>query len=67
MPALLERTDAAARVRERAIDLLGLMTTPLLPADYLNDVVRETKQALGAALSTRVATRPQIPARPAVT
>ena len=36
MPALLDRSDIAARVRDRAMDLVGLMATPLVPADYLD-------------------------------
>jgi ferredoxin-NADP reductase len=36
MPALLDTHHVAARLRDRAVDLFGLMTTPLLPADYLD-------------------------------
>lgn len=36
MPALLEPAGAVTRLRDRAVDLVGLMTTPLLPADYLD-------------------------------
>jgi ferredoxin-NADP reductase len=36
MPAALPTRPAASRLRDRAIDLVGLMTTPLLPADYLD-------------------------------
>ena len=36
MPSLLDTPNAAARLRDRAVDLVGLMTTPLLPADYLD-------------------------------
>ena len=36
MPAALETRHVAARLRDRAGDLVGLMTTPLLPADYLD-------------------------------
>jgi ferredoxin-NADP reductase len=36
MPAALPTRPVASRLRDRAIDLVGLMTTPLLPADYLD-------------------------------
>jgi ferredoxin-NADP reductase len=36
MPAALDTRHVASRLRGRAIDLVGLMTTPLLPADYLD-------------------------------
>ena len=36
MVMLLDRTDLASRVRDRAVDLAGIVTTPLLPADYLD-------------------------------
>jgi ferredoxin-NADP reductase len=36
MPAVRETRDLAARLRDRAIDAVGLLTTPLLPADYLD-------------------------------
>src|SRR6266446_2035582 len=48
MPALLD----TARLRDRAIDLVGLMTTPLLPADYL-DLVNPMRA--GADLRGRIA------------
>ncbi|HWT91702.1 MAG TPA: ferredoxin reductase [Solirubrobacteraceae bacterium] len=47
MPALLDAT----RLRDRALDLVGLMTTPLLPADYL-DLVSPLRA--GADLRGRV-------------
>jgi ferredoxin-NADP reductase len=36
MPAALPTRHVASRLRDRAVDLVGLMTTPLLPADYLD-------------------------------
>jgi ferredoxin-NADP reductase len=36
MPAALPTRPVASRLRDRAVDLVGLMTTPLLPADYLD-------------------------------
>ena len=36
MHVLLLRDRTATRLRDRAVDLLGLVTTPLLPADYLD-------------------------------
>jgi stearoyl-CoA 9-desaturase NADPH oxidoreductase len=36
MPVALDTRHVASRLRDRAIDLVGLMTTPLLPADYLD-------------------------------
>jgi ferredoxin-NADP reductase len=51
MPALLDTPNVAARLRDRAIDLVGLMTTPLLPADYL-DLVNPMRA--GADLHGRI-------------
>jgi ferredoxin-NADP reductase len=36
MSTLLSTPEVAARVRDRALDLVGLLTTPLVPADYLD-------------------------------
>ncbi len=51
MPAALDRRPVASRLRDRAIDLVGLMTTPLLPADYL-DLVSPLR--VGADLRGRI-------------
>jgi ferredoxin-NADP reductase len=52
MPALLDRgRPATARLRDRAIDLVGLMTTPLVPSDYL-DLVSPLRS--GADLRGRI-------------
>ncbi|MHB8690889.1 MAG: ferredoxin reductase [Solirubrobacteraceae bacterium] len=51
MPALLVPRPAAARLRDRAVDLVGLITTPLLPADYL-DLVSPLRA--GAELRGRI-------------
>jgi stearoyl-CoA 9-desaturase NADPH oxidoreductase len=36
LSALLDKLPASVRLRDRAVDLVGLITTPLLPADYLD-------------------------------
>jgi ferredoxin-NADP reductase len=36
MPATLNRRRVTARLRDRTVELVELMTTPLLPADYLD-------------------------------
>lgn len=51
MPAALPTRPVASRLRDRAIDLVGLMTTPLLPADYL-DLVSPLR--VGADLRGRI-------------
>jgi ferredoxin-NADP reductase len=51
MPAALDTRHVASRLRDRAIDLVGLMTTPLLPADYL-DLVSPLR--VGADLRGRI-------------
>jgi stearoyl-CoA 9-desaturase NADPH oxidoreductase len=52
MPALLDRRrPATTRLRDRAIDLVGLMTTPLVPSDYL-DLVSPLRS--GADLRGRI-------------
>jgi ferredoxin-NADP reductase len=51
MSALLDTRSAAASLRDRAVDLLGLITTPLLPADYL-DLVSPLRA--GAELRGRI-------------
>jgi ferredoxin-NADP reductase len=51
MPALLNHRRTAARLRRRTVELVGLMTTPLLPADYL-DLVNPLRA--GADLRGRI-------------
>jgi ferredoxin-NADP reductase len=51
MPAALDTRHVASRFRDRAIDLVGLLTTPLLPADYL-DLVSPLR--VGADLRGRI-------------
>jgi ferredoxin-NADP reductase len=51
MPALRERNEVTARWRDRALELVGAMTTPLLPADYL-DLVSPLRA--GAELRGRI-------------
>jgi stearoyl-CoA 9-desaturase NADPH oxidoreductase len=51
MPVVLDTRRVASRLRDRAIDVVGLMTTPLLPADYL-DLVSPLRA--GADLRGRV-------------
>lgn len=51
MPVLADPQHVAARFRERAVDVVGWMTTPLLPADYL-DLVRPLRS--GAELRGRI-------------
>jgi ferredoxin-NADP reductase len=51
MPALLDTHEVAGRLRDRVIDVARLMTTPLLPADYL-DLVNPLRA--GADLRGRV-------------
>ena len=36
MPGLLRRRNATTRLRDQTVELVGLMTTPLIPADYLD-------------------------------
>ena len=36
LSALLDKLPAGIRLRDRAVTLMGLITTPLLPADYLD-------------------------------
>lgn len=59
MPALLDRNDVAARLRERTIDLVSLLTTPLLPADYLDLVspLRSGADLRGRVVEVRPETR----------
>ena len=51
MPTLIDARDVATRLRDSAVDLVGLMTTPLLPADYV-DLVSPLRA--GAELRGRV-------------
>src|SRR6202042_1682244 len=50
--ALLDRRHTASRLRDRAVEFAGLITTPLLPADYL-DLVNPLRA--GADLRGRIA------------
>ncbi len=58
MPALLA-PKVSARLRDRALDLVGLMTTPLLPADYLDlvDPLRSGADLRGRIVEVRPETR----------
>jgi ferredoxin-NADP reductase len=51
MPALRDRNELTARWRDRALEFVGAMTTPLLPADYL-DLVSPLRA--GAELRGRI-------------
>ena len=51
MPALIETRDVTTRLRDSAADLVGLLTTPLLPADYV-DLVSPLRA--GAQLRGRI-------------
>jgi ferredoxin-NADP reductase len=55
MPALLDRP----RLRDRALDVVGLLTTPLLPADYLDLVspLRAGADLRGRIVEVRPETR----------
>ncbi len=59
MPALLDRNDVAARLRDRTINLVGQLTTPLLPADYLDLVspLRSGADLRGRIVEVRPETR----------
>jgi hypothetical protein len=59
MSALLDTNEVAVRLRNRAISLVGLMTTPLLPADYLDlaDPLRASADLRGRIIEIRPETR----------
>ena len=59
MPALLDTNEVAARLRNHAINLVGLMATPLLPADYLElvDPLRAGADLRGRIIEMRPETR----------